>query len=454
MLFPTFVLNQTAMKYLYILLTTLAFNLNAQIITTVAGNGTAGYSGDGGQATAAELNNSREMAFDLVGNLYFTDSENNRVRKITKGTNIITTIAGTGTAGFSGDGGQATAAELNNPLGIAFDGAGNLYISEVYNSRIRKINSSGIINTFAGTGTVGYSGDGGQASAAEINPLGISFDSFDNLYIADGGNQCVRKINTLGIINTLAGNGTSGFSGDGGQATSANLHNPSSIVIDATGNLYIADYDNMRIRKVNTSGIITTFAGTGTTGYSGDGGEATNANLSYPSVLDLDSMGNLYIADSENERIRKINTSGIITTIVGNGILGFSGDGGQATLAELNFPYGLKLDLEGNMYIADADNNRIRKVTNVVAAGIEQVANINEQVTVYPNPAAKSLHVSLAGNSEDAIIVIRDMLGNVVYHATTNAPHNTIPVAEFASGVYIIEVSNSKGIAFRKFIKE
>jgi hypothetical protein len=209
-----------------------------------------------------------------------------------------------------------------------------------------------IITTVGGNGTQGYSGDGGQATNAELSaPNGVAFDTAGNMYIADESNNLIRKVSPGGIISTVAGTGTLGYSGDGGQATNAALYNPWIVIADVSGNLYISDATNNRVRMVNTSGIITTVAGNGTQGYSGDGGQATDAALYYPSGIAFDASGNLFIADSHNERIRMINTSGIITTIAGMGTAGFTGDGGQATAAEINTPYGVSINQANNIYI-------------------------------------------------------------------------------------------------------
>ncbi len=336
------------------------------IITTVAGTGEPGYSGDGGQATRARLNFPLGVALDGLGNLYFADVHNHRIRKVdTDG--WITTVAGTGTQGYSGDGGQATQARLNTPLGVALDGLGNLYFADVHadvhNHRIRKVNTDGWITTVAGTGTRGYSGDGGQATRARLNfPLGVALDGLGNLYFADVHNHRIRKVDTDGWITTVAGTGTQGYSGDGGQATQARLNIPWGVALDGLGNLYFTEQNNHRIRKVDTDGWITTVAGTGTQGYSGDGGQATRARLSGPRGVALDTAGNLYFADSGNHRIRKVNTDGWITTVAGTGTQGYSGDGGQATRARLSIPTGVALDGLGNLYFADTDNHRIRKV--------------------------------------------------------------------------------------------
>jgi gliding motility-associated-like protein len=337
------------------------FSAKAQIITTIAGTGTVGFSGDGGQATASELNGPNSLAKDAAGNLYIADYQNNVIRKINTA-GIITTIAGNNTAGYSGDGGQASLAELNSPTGLLVDNVGNIFICDEGNNGIRKINTSGIITTIAGNHIAGYTGDGGQASLAELNnPTGLALDVIGNIYVADVANQVIRKINTAGIITTVAGNNTAGFSGDGGQATAAQLNLPFYMAIDAANNIYIADGLNNVIRKVNTTGIISTFAGNHIAGYSGDGGNATSAELTRPEGVAIDSVNNVYIGDWNNHVIRKVHTSGIISTIAGTGIAGYSGDGGMATSAQLNHPLGIMLD-GCQLYFADQDNNRIRQV--------------------------------------------------------------------------------------------
>lgn len=334
---------------------------NSGKIFTFAGTGTFGYSGDGGPDTAAQLAAPFGVTVDASGNVYIADSQNERIRKVnTNG--IISTIAGNGKAGFSGDGGPATAAEFEFPQGIAVDASGNVYISDYDNQRIRKVNVSGIISTIVGNGTAGYSGDGGTASSAEINnPYGLAIDGSGNLYIADGGNGRIRKVNTSGIISTVAGNGTGGYSGDGGQATIAAIGSVQGVAVDGSGNIYIADFGDNVIRKVNASGIISTVAGNGGLGgYSGDGELATAAELNNPSDVVVDGSGNVYIADQSNLRIRKVNTSDIISTYAGGG--SSKGDGGLATAAGINLPQGLGLDNKGNLYIAELYGNDIRIV--------------------------------------------------------------------------------------------
>jgi sugar lactone lactonase YvrE len=328
-------------------------------ISTVAGNGTVGYSGDGGPATSAELRSPHGVTVDSSGNLYIADSDNSRIRKVSPG-GTISTVAGTGSAGYSGDGGPATSAELREPLGVAVDSSGNLYIADLHNDRIRKVSPGGTISTVAGTGSAGYSGDGGPANRAALRgPHGVAVDSSGNLYIADHYNRRIRKVVPGGMISTVAGNGTWGYSGDGGKATSAQLYFPLGVAVNSAGNLYIADSSNNRIRKVTPRGTISTVAGNGTWGYSGDGGPATSAQLAQPKGVAVDSAGNLYIADEY--RIRKVSPGGTISTVAGTRIVRYSGDGGPATSAGLG-PEGVAVDSAGNLYIADSINHRVRKV--------------------------------------------------------------------------------------------
>ena len=351
---------------------------SANFVYTAAGNGTFGYSGDSGPATLADLNFPTGAAFDSAGNLYIADAANNVVRKVAAATGVITTVAGNGTAGYSGDHGPATSAELNLPWGVAIDLAGNLYISDTNNSVIRKVAAgSGMITTVAGNGSVGYSGDNGPATSAQLSyPTGVAVDATGNLYIADENNDCIRVVVAgAGTILTVAGNGQYGYTGDGGPAASATLGGPNGVAVDRAGDLYIADTYNNVVRKVTAvARTISTVAGTGPKGngsqggYSGDGGPATSAELNSPLGVAVDTAGNLYIADWLNQAIRKVTAgSGIITTAAGNGsaspCISLSGDGGVATDAALCYPHGVAVDGAGNLYIADSSSSRIRKVT-------------------------------------------------------------------------------------------
>ncbi len=375
----------------------------AQTITTIAGSGTMGYSGDGGAATAAMVNATFGIVTDASGNVYFSDAGNDVVRKISP-SGIITTIAGTGTHAYGGDGGPASAAQLAFPSGLAFDAAGNLYISDPNNYRVRKIDPSGTISTFAGTGTTGYSGDGGPATAAQIGYSdGIFVDPMGNVVIPDPPNNRIRKVNTSGVISTIVGTGTAGNTGDGGAATAAQIDNPLDVKVDLAGNLYFTDFNNHVVRKVNAAGVISTIAGTGTMGYSGDGGAATAAQLHSPAGIDLDDCGNVYISDLYNNRVRMINTSGIISTIAGNGSGSFSGDGGAATAASLYRPHGVYHDRNGDVYIADRNNFRIRKVSGFPLGHLPHfTAGASTSVTICAGSAGIAIDSLLSIVDTDA----------------------------------------------------
>jgi uncharacterized repeat protein (TIGR01451 family) len=333
-------------------------------MTLVAGDGTSGFGGDGGPATSAQLNSPSGIAVDAGGNLLIVDSGNQRIRKVTPG-GVISTLAGTGTSGFSGDGGPAASAQLNYPQGIVVDGSGNVLIADSGNYRIRKITPAGVISTIAGSGSWGFSGDNGPAISAQLAyPTGVAVDSAGALFIADQSNARIRKVATNGTITTVAGGGSFGPSnGDGGLATAARLSSPSGVAVDASGNLLIADRYNYRIRRVNLQGIISTVAGNGSYGSLGDGGLAVLAQLRSPRGISVDTSGNLFIADTDSHRIRKVTLAGIISTVAGNGTHGFGGDGGPAVSALLDSPGGVALDSAGNLYIADTNNARIRQVT-------------------------------------------------------------------------------------------
>ena len=290
-----------------------------------------------------------------------------RILKV-DGAGIITTVAGTGEIGSpdDGEGEPATAAALYQPLGVAVDGAGNFFIADRFGRRIRKVDGAGILTTVAGTGARGFSGDGGPATDAALNSTnGVAVDGAGNLFIADSGNNRIRKVDGAGIITTVAGGGGRGFSGDGGPATAAALRFPLGVAVDGAGNLFIADSSNNRIRKVDGAGIITTVAGTGAFGFSGDGGPATDAALGFPEGVAVDGAGNLFIANASSRRIRKVDGAGTITTVAGTGAFGFSGDGGPATAAALASPIGVAVDGAGNLFIADEDNRRIRAVRGI-----------------------------------------------------------------------------------------
>ncbi len=370
----------------------------AQTINTIAGSASQSYGGDGGPATNAALDLPLGVAVDDSGNVYIADEFNNKIRKVTAKTGIITTIAGNAGAAYGGDGGPSTLSGMSSPTGVAVDDSGNVFI--VDDNHIRKITKrTGIINSIAGNGIWSYSGDGGPATDAELRALTVEVDDSGNIFIADFQNNRVREVRAAtGIINTVAGNGYNaphegGYTGDGGSATAAELDYPSDIAIDDSDNIYIADDYNQVIRKVTAAtGIINTIAGNGygqgtggVGGYSGDGGAATDAELSDPCFLVLDDSNNIYIADRDNERIRKVTAAtGIINTFAGDSMGGFSGDSGPADSAELNEPGGLAEQC-GNIYIADWGNSRIRKVT--VTGPVPTNTVIISSATICPGKA-------------------------------------------------------------------
>jgi sugar lactone lactonase YvrE len=535
-----------------LLLSMVQQSINGQIISTVVGTGLYGYTGDGGQAASATLKSAEIVVLDASGNMYISGDASHTVRKVTVSTGIITTIAGNGTSGNTGDGGPATSAELSYPMGLAFDASGNLYIADFYNMNIRKVDATtGIIATVAGNGTTGFSGDGGPATAAEFYyPFGIATDSDDNIYISDLKNSRIRKVTaSTGIITTIAGNGTARFSGDGGPATSAEINFPQIIVLDNSNNIYIADQENNRVRLIDAStGIITTIAGNGTGGFSGDGGPATAAELNFPTGLAFDKAGNLYIGDQNNKRVRKITKStGFITTVAGNGTSGFSGDGGPATAAKLSFLDGVAVDANGAIYIADTGNNRIRKVTpstglpidlitfHATVDDLDQSVNLTWQTTsennsdyfilergidgftfqsidriaaavtsdalidyyftdktpidglayyrlkeidadgkislssivtakrndvptflIYPNPVQNDLHISSSSTETNkTTLSIIDVMGRILYQKESIAKSQTIPMEQFGQGIYFLKIdTENKNVITQKIIKK
>ena len=355
--------------------TNILSGVDNEVITTFAGNGSPGDLGDSNPATAAELRNPNGVAVDGAGNLYIADSGNNVVRMVSTN-GIITTVAGNGSSGYAGDGNPATSAELRGPMAVALDNLGNLYVADTGNNVIREVATNGTISTVAGNNSIGgsYSGDLGLATNAALwNPSGVTVDASGNLYIADFENNVVRMVDTNGEINTIAGNYDLGgaYSGDGGPAVFAGMNQPSGVALDSAGNLYIADSGDSLILKVDTNGIISAYAGdiNEGPGYSGDWGQATNSQLNQPFGVTLDNSGNVYFSDTYNQVIRKVDTNGIITTVAGNFNIGtgYFGDGGLAINAALNDPIGIAVDPAGNnLYIADSANNVVRQVNNLL----------------------------------------------------------------------------------------
>ena len=386
-------------------------------ITTVAGTGgRVGFSGDGGPAVEAQLFGPECVAVDAAGNIYIADSFNHRIRRVdTAGT--ITTVVGTGND-FSGEAGPAILARLNRPHGVAVDDSGNLYIADTWNHQIHRVDASGIVATVAGTGEFGYSGDGGPAVVARLTrPWDVSVDGEGNIYIADTRNHVVRRVDASGIITTVAGTGEFGYSGDGGPAVEAQLYTPRGVEVDSAGNVYISDSLNHRIRRVDASGTIATVAGTGEYGYSGDGGPALAAQLGQAEKLAFDSRGNLYIADTFNHRIRRVDLMGTITTVAGQGEGNFSGDGGPALAAQLNAPRDVFVDDLGTMYIADTGNHRIRLVDS--SGNIITIAGLRQD-DLFPGGFNRESGPAIGVNLRSPHALSVDRSGNVYIADTGN----------------------------------
>ncbi len=374
------------------------------IIVTIVGNGIPGYTGDGGTALAAQLNFPSAIVFDDKGNMYIADSSNHCVRKIdTNG--LITTFAGNGTKGYTGDGGPAIFAQLNNPNALAFDSKGNLYIADLLGYCVRKVDIQGNISTVAGIGISGYSGEGGSATSAKLTgTFGLIVDKDNNLYISDFTR--VRTVDQMGIIRTYAGTGKFDHTGYGGPAIMATLGAAFGLAFDNNNCLYFADNGNNCISKIDSAGNISTVAGIGIPnvgGYSGDGGQATSARLNRPKGVSFDKAGNMYIADSSNNCIRKVDTNGIISTVIGNGTKGYSGDGSPATSASLNGPSAIAFDAGGNIYIADCANHCVRKV--ILAGSGQENSDISNNIdtnkstpVILPEPVLAAPNVVLNGN--------------------------------------------------------
>ncbi len=406
----------------------------AGIISRIAGYvTTGGFAGDGGADTAARFNGPVDIATDNSGGYYVADWGNNRIRRVTAA-HVTSTLAGngrSGSQGYSGDGSTAANATLNNPNAVAVDANENIYVADMGNYAVRQITTSGIITTIAGTGYSGYSGDGGPATAAAMGtPYSVATDRRGNIFISDIYMHCIRKISTTGTITTYAGAAGGGFGGDGYSATAALLYSPRCLATDNIGNLYIGDVNNYRIRKVDTNGIINTIAGNGTSGYYGDGGPATSAWISSIGGMAVDDTGNVFITDGN--RIRKISTTGIISTIAGVGTVGYSGDGGAATLAQLSYPNGLAVDRWGNLFVHDLGNGYFRKIS---PSGIITKFAGNH-LTGNPSDGSPALSTSVVASPGLAVdssgnLIVASGTYNTIYEITNcnlnvTANHDTI----------------------------
>lgn len=331
-------------------------------IRTAAGTGVAGYSGDGGRATSARLDQPFHCCFGTSGEMYVADTNNHSIRKVDRNGNI-TTVAGCGKKGYSGDGGPATAATLNEPYGVAVDKDGTLYIVDRLNAAIRRVDGkTGVITTLAGTGKPGYNGDGGPANLAQLRePNGLALDGRGGLLIADVADNRIRRVELgTGTIETICGTGRREFSGDGGIALGASLDGARAVDVDRDGNIYVCEREGNRIRMIDAAGIIRTIAGTGKAGYSGDGGPAFQATFDGPKWVHVAPDNSIYVVDTENHCVRRIDRkTGLIATVAGSGVKGAEGDGGPATAAQMDRPHGCCV-YRGMLYIADTNNHRIR----------------------------------------------------------------------------------------------
>ncbi|WP_161499176.1 NHL domain-containing protein [Flavipsychrobacter stenotrophus] len=423
-----------------------SFSAEAQYrkITTIAGTGgIGGYGGDGFVATAGVLNGPHNVAVSNKGEVYIVDFYNFRVRKI-KTNGSIVTFAGNGITGYTGDNTAATNARMN-PKGVAVDFHGNVYISDPVHSVIRKVNTLNIITTYVGTGIYGYTPTNTNAKTTRIGaPWGLACDKMGNLYFADAGNHVVCMVDTFGVITTLAGDGTAGFLGDGFGALTARLDSPYAVAVDRTGNVFVADHNNSTIRMIDVAGNINKVAGTiGSFGNAGDLGLAINAQLNYPTGVAVDTAGNVYISDSHNNVIRMVDASGVISTIVANGFPGFGGDLGDAIGANLWAPYGICVDSIGAIFIADANNQRVRRVYNATV-GVNNV-DPNSGLNIYPNPFNNN--ITVAGLHKNDVVCLYDLMGRpVMPQVTVDAEGvKSFEIGDIAQGIYLLQVNNAKG---------
>ena len=413
----------------------------AQVINTFAGTGVVGNTGDGGLALAATFGRSTGVAFDGSGNVYIADHDNNVVRKVNT-LGIITTIAGNGTAGYSGDGGAATAAKLQGPTHVVADAAGNIYITDNGNNAVRKIDATGRITTYAGNGTAGYTGDADSANAAQLNaPQGLALDDAGTLYIADAGNHVVRMVVPDRLITTIAGTGMAGNSGDGGHADMATLSTPSSVAVDMAHNVYVADYFNNVVRKIDGSTLmISRVAGNGTPGSGGDGGAAVAAQLKYPASISVDGAGNMYIADQGNNNIRRVSATGIISRFAGSGASGYLGDGGAASAAQLSSPVSVAADGWGRVYVSDYGNNVVRVVK--MPTGINTPVQDAGALSVFPNPSVGMFTVHVPAGISGGSITVMDVTGKVIATNAAQAGAQAIDLGSAAAGTYTVQLTS------------
>ncbi|MBL7692411.1 MAG: T9SS type A sorting domain-containing protein [Flavipsychrobacter sp.] len=413
----------------------------AQIIVPIAGSG--GTVDADGPATAVSLDYPLRIAFDDTGSLYICDCYHHKLRKVKPSyQGYMTTIAGNGVSGDWGDGGPASAAGLGALYDVAVDKKGNIFLADAFYNKIRKIDKNGIITTFAGTGVAGFNGDGIAATSAFLNePFAVRVDDTGNVYIGDRSNYRLRKVDTFGVITTIAGTGVAGFSGDGGSATLAQTNGLISIALDTAYNIYFSD--STRVRKIATDGTITTVAGNGIVAFTGDGGPATAAAIR-PAAIFVDKTGILYIADGTNDRIRKVGVDGVINTIAGTGMAGNSGDWGPPLLATLCAPYGIAVNNDGDIYFSNLCSARVKMITNKDLASVRSEAKVLPAMVVAPNPGHGKIRVTLTGQWHGIVkITATNDAGKVITQfqgrsSTINESPDQLP-----PGVYVITATDN-----------
>lgn len=407
-------------------------------VSTFAGSATSGNVN--GQGTAARFYYTCGIATDASGNIYVADTYNHAIRKITS-SGLVSTIAGSGSSGTTE--GQGTAAKFFYPRGLAVDASGNIYVADTYNHKIRKITSTGLVSTFAGTGLRG-SDDGSGADASFSGPTGIAIDGSGNILVADQSNNLIRKITPSGVVSTFAGSGTAGTAD--GQGVTAEFFFPYGIAADKSGNIFVTDNGSHKVRKITVGGLVSTFAGSGTQGDKDAQGVA--ASFNGPAGVATDAGGNLFVADESNRKIRSISSTGLVKTLAGSGVQGAAD--GAGSVAEFSIPRGVAIDGLGNIYIADYSNNTIRKIVGGTITAIEH-ETVASFVDFYPNPAKDVLHIVLPEGGSGSV-VLTDLQGNVVLSHSVNTETLSLVTSDLANGVYLLKLISGKNNYTRKVV--
>ena len=422
------------MKKIYLSVLLFVVNLNAQTVTTFAG---AGFSGStDGTGIAARFINPSSVAIDASGNIYVADTGNHLIRKITTA-GVVSTFAGSRLQGSTD--GTGTAASFRYPSGVAVDASGNIFVADSSNHLIRKITAAGVVSTFAGSGAVGNA-DGTGTGASFRYPNGVAVDASGNIFVADKDNHLIRKITAAGVVSTFAGFGAEGS--EDGTGTSASFRYPNGVAVDVSGNIFVADLGNHKIRKITAAGVVTTFAGSGAAGRVD--GTGTAASFRYPNGLAVDATGNIFIADSSNHLIRKITAAGVVSTFAGSGAIGnYNGIG---TAASFSYPYGVVVNASGDIFVADWNNHMIRKITPELTTTVYEFKNLNS----YPNPAQNEYYINI---EEKAVAEMYTILGNKVDEKNLTNGINALDLSNLQTGVYIIKISNEKGYQIIKLVR-